>query len=618
MKRTIAILFTQLLGVAALADNTSIQAELLAEGAFNPTYSPDSSRIAYTLGNDLYVTDVATGERRRITSDGSEVILNGYASWVYYEEILGRPSKYKAFWWSPDSEKIGFYRFDNSDVPVFPICSPSGRHGKLMLTRYPKAGDSNPVVRIGIARADGAEPVVWAAFDETADQYFGIPFWGPDSREFFVAREPRVQQELDLYAVSVENGAVRHVYHEAYPCWVDWIEQVQFTDMGLYMARSFETGWEQIYFLSYDGKTFKRLTDGRNWNVSIVRVDEKRGEVYFTALRDSDVRDVLYRVDRHGRIKALTDTSLNAANVKFSPDGEYFTADLSSLRQPVQHWRIPVSSPDRGKMISEEERDSLFVPQHIIHHTLSGGYTVPAAVTLPEGFDGSRKYPVIMEIYGGPGSRYVRDCCRSSYSSSMRLWCYRHGIIYVTADSAVSGENGRYGMDLAYGDLLSRAVSDFVEWARYLGSLPYVDADRIGVEGFSFGGTNTAVLLLEHSDVFRCGIAGGGVYDWMLYDSHYTERFMNTPWNNPNGYAACRVLDRVKNMKGGVLKLTHGTGDDNVHFQQTLQLVDALQRAGKQFELMIYPDGMHGYRGVQKVHSDAADREFWTRNLLSE
>ena len=235
---------------------------LKPEGAVNLTYSPDSTKLAFTRDNDLYVVDIASGKETRLTHDGTDLIMNGYASWVYYEEILGRPSRYKAFWWSPDSRKIGFYRFDNTDVPLFPIYSAFanpkaaasqsqsprvtdlGIGGALSETRYPKCGQNNPEVRIGIVDLDSE--IIWADFDPSLDQYFGIPFWSPDSKEFFIARMPRLQNTIDLYAVNVADGSKRHVYNETYKTWLNWFDGVVFTDKGLYMAREFETGWQQI------------------------------------------------------------------------------------------------------------------------------------------------------------------------------------------------------------------------------------------------------------------------------------------------------------------------------------------------------------------------------------
>lgn len=298
----------------------------------NVTTSPDGTMEAFTRGGDLWVRDIAEAKEWALTTDGSDVILNGYASWVYYEEILGRASFYKAFWWSPDSKKIGYYRFDNSKVPVFPIYSPFGQYGSLNLTRYPKSGDTNPEVTVRIAditdiRESGKPTSVDAAFDPGVDQYFGIPFWSSDSRCFYVAREPRRQSDLDLFAVDASDGSLKNVYHEHYDTWLDWIEEIYFTDSGLYMARSFETGWQQIYFLSYDGSKFKRLTDGRNWDISILKVDEKKGDVWFTARRDSRLHPALYRLDRKGRITSLTDPELiptlyvSAKTASISPAG---------------------------------------------------------------------------------------------------------------------------------------------------------------------------------------------------------------------------------------------------------------------------------------------------------
>ncbi len=599
------------------------------EGAVNLTYSPDSTKIAFTRANDLYVADIATGDEIRLTFDGTDLILNGYASWVYYEEILGRPSKYKAFWWSPDSRKIGFYRFDNTEVPLFPIYSPFGQDGKLNNTRYPKAGEKNPQVRIGIAEVSGenAGNTVWADFDETEDQYFGIPFWGSDSREFYIARMPRLQNTLDLYAVNVFDGSRRHVYNEQYKTWIDWINSVEFTEKGMYMARRFETGWEQIYFLSYDGKDFRRLTDGENWGINIIRLDEKAGELFFTARRDARVRETLYRLSlENGEIKALTNPDYSVSKVKFSADGKYFAAEYSNYTTPSRVSVFETGGRGKERIVADMayegyNPDSYALPELIWLET-EDGFRLPAAIVYPKNFDESKKYPVHMDIYGGPDTPLVKD--RWITPSDKTQWWSENGIIQITADCRAAGHNGRAGTDMVYRNLTEWPVRDFIAWAEYLQSLPYVKADKIGVEGFSFGGTMTSMLLFRASDKFHYGVAGGGVYDWTLYDSHYTERYMETPQSNPDGYKAACALEYIEGYPVAygeeatgpvMLKLTHGTGDDNVHFQNTLQLIDVLQKAGKKFDFMIYPDGMHGYRGDQQKHFIAANREFWLVNF---
>ncbi len=603
MKRLLLLFAAALVYTGALAQES------------NPTYSPDSSMVAYTSGGDLFVRPAAGGQAIRLTEDGSDVILNGYASWVYYEEIFGRPSRYKAFWWSPDSRKLAFYRFDNSVVKMFPIYSPyGGKGGSLSETRYPLAGDPNPNVKVGIVNLDNPQDIVWADFDPEADQYFGTPFWGDDSKKLFVQREPRVQQELDLFAVDASNGSKTLIYHETCPTWLDWMQDMIFTREGLYMSRAFETGWQQIYFLSYDGKTLRRLTSGRNWRISLLAADEKKSIVYFTSYRDSDVHQCLYSVDRKGRIKLLSDPDYSADAVRIDLKSQNAEAVYSNINTPAFGVTLSLRrlSP-LGKVNLPETPAGPH--REIVYTEMSDGQKVPAVITLPDGFDPSKRYPVVVEIYGGPDTPYVRDRWRGV--SPMDRWFWENGVIKVVADTRAAGHNGRKGTDLVWRDVVSVPVEDVCTWAKWLGELPYVDPERIGVEGFSFGGTMTAMLVMCHPELFRCGVAGGGVYDWELYDTHYTERFMDTPQRNPGGYAKARVLNYVDNYdpSRSRLKLTHGTGDDNVHLQNTLLLVDSLQRSGKQFDLMIYPDGMHGYRGEQAAHDNQADKEFWTRNL---
>ncbi len=656
---------------------------LRPERAVNLTYSPDSTKLAFTRDNDLYVVDIASGAETRLTNDGTDLILNGYSSWVYYEEILGRPTRYKAFWWSPDSRKIGFYRFDNTNVPLFPIYSAFANPeaaasrsqspkvtdlalgGSLSETRYPKAGQTNPEVKIGIIDIAAEEPaVVWADFDPTADQYFGIPFWGPDSRDFFIARMPRLQNTIDLYSVSAADGSKKHIYNETYKTWLNWFNSVVFTEKGLYMARDFETGWEQIYFLSYDGKEFRRLTNGTNWTVSVLKVDEKKGDVYFTAKRDATVRQALYKVDAKGVVTMLTDPAYNVQSVVFSPDGKYFAASYSNVTTPT---RVAVFSTGSGvvsdghdeniadanlrkpmkptrqrfnlggmvvaDMAGPDYDSSEYALGELVHMTTKDGFTLPAMIVYPKNFDSSKKYPVHVDIYGGPDSPLVRD--RWVMPSKANQWYSENEIIQITIDPRAGGHNGRRGLDMIYRQLGVYELQDFCEWAEWLQAKPYVLADKIGIEGFSYGGFMTTMALLNASDKFHYGIAGGGVYDWALYDSHYTERYMDTPQANPEGYKVSRAVEYVKNYpveygqgctacgmcdkaEPVMLKLTHGTGDDNVHHQNTLQLINELHRHGKVFDFMIYPDGMHGYRGYQGSHFQNANNAFWLKYLKGE
>ena len=624
----------------------------------NPTYSPDSTKVAFTRSNDLWVRDVASGSERQLTFDGDELTLNGYASWVYYEEILGRPSRYRAFWWSPDSRRIAFYRFDNSKVPYFPIYSPysggdtrslghTGYPGRLNNTRYPKAGQWNPLVKIGFVDTEGDSSIVWADFplmggdctvanstpaDSEAegavcDGYFGIPFWKSDSKELCVPTLPRIQNDLNLFSVSAEDGSKRLIYNEKYPTWISWFENMVFGENGLYVARRFETGWDQIYFISYDGSQVRRLTDSRLWDASVLKVDEKSGKLYFSARLDGAPRTVLFCLDlprgkkaSYSVPRALTPLDKYAERIVIADDFKSFSARISNCTTPPSDIRCKLKAgrTTGTEIISVQQDEHPELRSELIWMTTSDGFELPAIISYPENFDysGKTRYPVIMEIYGGPDTPYVRDRYRKP-----RSWYSENGIIKIICDSRAAGHNGRAGEDQVYKDLTSAPVKDFCEWADYLSSLPYVDGSRIGVEGFSFGGTMTAMLVMRHPERFRCGIAGGGVYDWTLYDSHYTERFMETPQTNAEGYARSCVLNYVEEFKSDfetapALLLTHGTGDDNVHFQNTLVLIDALQKAGKNFDLMIYPDALHGYRGLQAEFSLNSEAQFWKTHLL--
>ena len=600
--------------------------ENLVPGWVNPTWSPDSTKIAYTLDNDLYSIDVHSKHIVRHTYDGSDLILNGYASWVYYEEIFGRPSMYRAFWWSPDSKVIAYYRFDNSKVPMFPIYSAKGKHGTLNQTRYPKTGDPNPAVKLGFVSVAGGE-TVWADFDPNEDQYFGTPFWSGDGTKLMVNWMDRAQDNLRLYSVTPATGSKVLVYKEHQDCWIDWMEDMLFTKEGIYIVRDF-SGWQQVYFLSYDGKKFEQLTSGHNWSVHLLKVDKKH--LFFTAKREATTRVDIYRLDlKDKELQRISYGPYNFSGVQVSDDGKTVAALVSNYRTPTQLVCIAVPSkgdtdPAKNVHVIYDSKGSAFdkyavaLPE-LVYITTRDGVRIPAAVTWPVDFDRNKRYPVKVNIYGGPDNPQVREGWRGL--SMNNQWWANHGVIQVTLDNRAGGHYGKKGVESVYRYLGVLELKDFCDGIDYFRKMPFVNEDKIGVEGFSFGGTMTALCVTEGNEHFQYGIAGGGVYDWGLYDTHYAERYMDRPQDNPDGYAASRVIDRVGNYRGdatNMLRITHGTGDDNVHFQNSLQLIDQLEKDHKDFELMIYPDGMHGYRGDQGVHSSLQDYKFWYRYLLDQ
>lgn len=594
----------------------------------NPVLSPDGKRIAFTRDNDLYSVAIDGSDEMRYTSDGSDLIMNGWASWVYFEEILGRPSRYKAFWWSPDSRTIAFMRFDDTDVPMFPIYEAPGKHGKIVKTRYPKAGDENPTVRMGFADVSSGN-ISWGDFNEREDQYFGTPYWNSNSDELLVQWMDRDQKNFVLYSVKRDNGEKRIVYKEHQDTWIDWLEEVRFGSNGFYFVRDFEM-WEQIYYQSYDGKEFIRLTDGKNWAVRFADFNEAKREIYFTARRETSERNDFYLLawsknKQKRETKRLSKGELNYSSVLLSPDKSNFVANVSSVKNPTNTVIISLGKGGVGKageqIIIQDAAEGVDLSKmpvaEMLFITTDEGYRLPASVIWPENMDKNKKYPVIVSMYGGPNSGTVMDSWRNP-SDETKFW-FKTGVIQINIDHRASGHCGKEGLNFIHRNLGKQEIEDYILWAKYLHSLPFVNKEKIGITGFSYGGTMTLLALTDGAEYFKFGVAGGGVYDWYLYDSHYTERYMDTPQSNPEGYKNTSILTKLakyRSESGSRLYITHGTSDDNVHFQNTLQLIDALQKAGKQFDLMIYPGGMHGYRGPQSMHDRAATRTFWLKHLI--
>lgn len=598
------------------------QSEAVAKGAKNPTLSPDKSKVAFTdKDNNLCVWDAATSQVKKLTSDGTNVIMNGYASWVYYEEILGRGSRYKAFWWSPDSKTLAFYKFDDSSISMFPIYDSRGKHGFITETRYPKAGDKNPEVKIAFVNvADGA--TVWADFDHTLDQYFGIPFWNADGSRFIIPWMPREQNNLILYTVNPADGSKEHIYNEEQKTWIDWMEDMQFVEDGFFMVRDFDM-WEQIYFQSFDGKRLEKITDGKNWGIRIVKVDMKEGSIYFTARREVSTRNDVYKVSlKTKKIDRLSFGEYNFTGVSISPDNKHFVAQYSNSVTPTRLAVVSIGKKPVEKVIADSKGEKFDEYKLAIPQMLSievDGYVLPAQVIWPVDLDSTKKYPVLVSMYGGPNAGTVMDTWKGI--SERNQWWANEGVIQIAIDHRASGHCGKEGLNFLHRNLLNIELKDYIEWIKYLRTYPFVNPDKVGITGFSYGGSMTTLACTEGSEYFKYGIAGGGVYNYQLYDTHYTERYMDRPQDNPEGYANTVLGNRIANYKGdktNYLKITHGTSDDNVHMQNTMQLINAMQDAGKQFDLMMYPGEFHGYRGKKSLHSTAGDYIFWYTYLLEK
>ena len=583
----------------------------------NPTLSPDGKYVAFTRENDLYSVEVESGKETRYTTDGTDVIYNGWSSWVYYEEILGRRTNYKAFWWSPDSKKLAFMRFDDTEVPMFPIYASPGQYGYLEETRYPKAGDKNPAVRVGFVQVEGS-PVVWADFNEQDDQYFGEPYWSFDSESIMVQWMNRDQTNLKFYMVNPVDGNKSEIYNEEQPTWInlDHSERITYLeDNKHYILKSDKTGWAHYYLYTLDGTLVNPMTEGE-WQVNAIsHIDEKNKMLYFTARKEHSATVDLYRVDFNGKnFKRLTFGDYTH-HVQVSPDGKHFITQYSNIHTPTKVALVD----SNGKLVKELEDSKaddfdtyktgkvelLSIPSD------DGKFQLPMIITYPTDFDETKEYPVIMSVYGGPDAGTVRNTWKGT---SGQYWA-NEDVIQITCDHRASGHYGKQGVAWMHRKLGHWELVDYITIAKWLKAKPYVSNDKLLITGHSYGGYITCLALTMGADYFDYGIAGAPVTAWELYDTHYTERWMDTPQDNPEGYKNGSVLTYVDKYKGG-LRLLHGDLDDNVHMQNTMQLVDALTDRDVPFELMIYPGSRHGFARSKSAYDFKERVRFYYQYLL--
>ena len=582
----------------------------------NPTLSPDGNVLAFTRENNLFVIDLATGKETQLTTDGGEVVYNGWAAWLYYEEIFGRPSRYKAYWWSPDSKRIAFYHFDESQVPMFPLYNSRGQHGTLERTHYPKVGDPNPEVKFGIIEIATGK-ITWADFNEKDDQYFGKPFWTPDN-ELWVQWMNRAQNDLKIYSVDLRSGKKKQIYDETQRSWVEWFDDITFLkESNKFIIKTNKDGWMHFYLYFRDGSLISQITTGKWQVVNLEFLDEQHQAIYFTARKEASTRTDFYKIKFNGsELKRLTFGEYTH-NVKISPSGSYFITTYSNVSTPS---KMSLCDND-GNIIRElgnawQDRFNEYelAPTNMITIPTSDGYQLPAAITLPPQIEPGKKYPVLISIYGGPNGGSVFDGWRSSMQAQGLA---AEGLIQLTVDHRGSGHFGKEGESLMYHCLGKWEMNDYIEAVKWLRKQPYVDSAKICITGGSYGGYVTCMALTYGADYFQYGIASYSVVDWQLYDTHYTERYMGTPSENPDGYAFGSVLTHADKYHG-LLRIVESTMDDNTHFQNSLQLIDTLENLGKHFEAMIYPNERHGVGYPKYDHARMESLRFYYENLLEK
>jgi len=563
-------------------------------------FSPDGRRAAFVRANNLFVTDLATHEERALTNDGSDVIINGTSDWVYEEELAIRD----AFRWSPDSKRIAFWRFDQSPVPIFPMIDELSLAAKMIPERYPRPCDRNSKVTIGVVDAD-TRATTWL---HTGDgEYIAAVAWvGPDS--LTIQRMPRTQNRVDLLMLSAASGDGRTILTERDSSWVDIDEQTPrwVANESMFLWPSERSGWRQYYLYKRDGSLVGRVTrDGVDVS-SLAGVDEKRGYLYALAAGPTPMQRQLFRYPLKGGAEMRVTAEAGSHRVSIAPDGGSMVDIHSTAQLPWAATLVPLR-PEGARHVLEANAElrevlkGLTRAPEFFEVPMPDGTKLNAFRIVPPAFDSTRKYPVLMYVYGGPTSQTVLD----DYGGDRYLWhemLAKKGYIVVSVDNRGTGARGSAFRHIVYEHLGMHESDDQIAAAKWLGAQSWVDPARIGIWGWSYGGYMTAMSSFRGGSIFRSAISVAPVTDWRLYDDVYTERYMRTPAENATGYEEGAPLKYVQGLTASYL-LVHGTGDDNVHPQNSIQLVDKLEGANKQFQLMLYPGRTHSISsGNSRTH----------------
>ncbi|NIM52744.1 MAG: prolyl oligopeptidase family serine peptidase [Gemmatimonadales bacterium] len=578
---------------------------------WNGTYSPDYTHFAYVKGYDLYITNTVTGEEKRLTSDGNEDTFNGRPNWVYPEEFNQRD----AYWWSPDGRKLAYYRSDESDVHKFPIVHHLSPEAELELQSYPKAGEPNPTVVLKIIDIETGETVEIQT-NSTPDNYIVRPIWLPDGSEILLRRLNRHQSVLELLAADVRTGRVRTILTERELAFVNLQDDFRLLEDGeRFLWSSERTGWRHLYLYSLRGDDIAQLTSGE-WPVgSIVRLDEDEEWVYFTGNTEMGLETHFFRVRLDGSSMQKLTTDPGTHRISMDPTGRYYVDSYSSFTTPnTANLHNADGSLIRNLMTTNTARlDSLALepPELVIVKAADGVTELHGMLFKPAGYDPNVAYPLVVPVYGGPHSKAISN---RYYHSSGDQRLAQLGFMVWRVDNRGQRNRGKAFETETYLKLGQVDLADQTAAVRQITQRPYIDGSRVGIYGGSYGGYMTVMALLKEPEVFHVGVASSSVTDWRNYDTIYTERYMRTPQENEEGYDLGSALPYAENLEGKLL-LMHGTIDNNVHPGNTIQLVDALVKAGRNFDLMFYPDNRHGIRGAAGRHASKMRIDYLVEHL---
>lgn len=572
--------------------------------------SPDGKMVAFRRASDLYTLEIATGKETRLTRDGSETLLNGELDWVYPEEL----ELSTAYWWSPDSKSIAYLQFDTSREPVVPHEDVLGVRARYEPERYPQVGENNADVHLGVVPASGGA-TRWLEVGDTRNTYLiARAGWMPDSRSVYVVRMPRVQKRLELLSIGVESDTPTLLLREADPYWINLDGDVRFLKDGKkFLWTSEKDGYRHIYLHSIEGKELKQLTKG-DWEVrSVLAVDDKR--VLYLSTEGNPLEQHLYSVKLDGGGKQRLDKTEGFHSISMGPGGAYYLDTVSTLKSPS---RTTLHSGDGAELGVYREADTKVVdeyeilPTEVVTFKGADGTELHGRIIKPAGFQAGKKYPVIVTVYGGPGVP-LPIANRWPGVGMDQVYAQKGYVIWECENRGGQGRGHRFETAI-FRNLGAAELADQVAGVKYLISLGYVDEKRIGIHGWSYGGFMTLNALLNAPDVFRCGISGAPVTSWMNYDTIYTERYMGLPNESAEAYKNTALPPKAGNLKAKLM-LVHNYEDDNVLFQNSLQMTNALQNAGKVFEYMLYSQKTHGVAGKAAEQMNASMLDFFERNL---
>jgi len=589
------------------------------------SFAPNGRRVAYVRQNDLYFFDLDKNRETRVTRDGSETLLNGTLSWVYWEEVFGRRDI--GYWWAPDSTAIAYLQSDESKVDIAYFTDIEPFSPRVIKQRYARAGETNPSVRLGIAELTDTPATKWVEIKDKPFEYIIRAKWLPDGGRLSVETMPRVQTEVTLYFADRRSGATTRILTETDPGWVNMADDLYFYSDGRhFLWPSERDGYMHLYRYRVDGTLVNQVTKGK-WALAsaggiafwvrqaLVGVDEKNDWVYFTALERSSIERQLYRVHSDGSGFAAISKEAGTHRISMSPDGRSYLDRYSDIRT-LPALRLHAADGGTPRILAGPRPELLaqFDVQFPELTTIPAddGFAMPAQILKPKNFQAARKYPVIVYVYGGVSAPQVSNAYQGD-----TLWyqlLLDAGYVVVKVDNRSATGISKTLENTVLKRLGEAEAPDLISAARWLKKQPWVDAERVGVWGWSNGGWMT-LNLMTRSREFKAGISVAPVVDWRYYDSKWTEGPMRTPQENPDGYANASLMPRAKDLHGRVL-IVYGTYDDNVHPYNEGAFINALIAAGKKFDMMAYPMRKHGIDALPAtLHLYQLMIDFWKANL---